>query len=143
MKSVGSGVFSIIRELGLEEEFKLAIIRLHFYDFVNPPLSDHLWPASLKRGELLVLVDSDLWLFEVRKYKSQFVQKLNPYGVREVRFRLGRVFRRKRRPDAGEQPVQLKEIPKDIEGLVDSEISDPELRDRIKRVISRALARTR
>ncbi|RMG01780.1 MAG: DUF721 domain-containing protein, partial [Nitrospirae bacterium] len=100
MKSVGSGVLSIIRELGLEEELKLATIRTHFYDFVSPPLSDHLWPASLKRGELLVLVDSDVWLFEVRKYKSQFVQKLSSHGVREVRFRLGRVFKKKRNPDA-------------------------------------------
>ena len=48
-------------------------------------------PALFSRGELLIIVDSPVWLQELNFYKEDIMNKLNFYGVGAIRFRLGRV----------------------------------------------------
>lgn len=80
----------LIRDLGLQEGVALARMKKEWHSLFQKPLVHHITPAHLSEGELLLYVDSPVWLQELNFFKHEIVRKLNSYGVREVRFRLGR-----------------------------------------------------
>ncbi len=51
----------------------------------------HMSPSLLARGELLLTVDSPVWLQELNFFRGDILRKLSSYGVSAIRFRIGRV----------------------------------------------------
>ena len=95
MKRADSVLIPFIRELGIEDGVKLAEIRRNWYNLFDKPLSYHMSPFILSKGEILLNVDSPVWLQELTFYKEDIIKKMSSYGVKAVRFRLGRVSRNK------------------------------------------------
>ena len=91
MKRADSVLIPFIRELGIEDGVKLAEIRRNWYNLFDKPLSYHMSPLILSKGEILLNVDSPVWLQELTFYKEDIIKKMSSYGVKTVRFRLGRV----------------------------------------------------
>lgn len=83
-----------IKDLGIEEGIRLSEIKRNWSALFNEPLSLHMFPALLTRGELLMTVDSPVWLQELNFYRGDILRKLGAYGVSKIRFRLGRVSAR-------------------------------------------------
>jgi len=91
VKRADSVLIPFIRELGIEDGVKLAEIRRNWYNLFDKPLSYHMSPLILSKGEILLNVDSPVWLQELTFYKEDIIKKMSSYGVKTVRFRLGRV----------------------------------------------------
>ncbi|MEW6214354.1 MAG: DUF721 domain-containing protein [Nitrospirota bacterium] len=128
-----------IRELGIEDGVRLAEIKKKWYDLFNMPLSHHMSPFMLSDGELLLNVDSPVWLQELNFYKEDIIKKLSPYNVKSVRFRLGRVSTKigARGKGQGAKLLTAEEI-SFIEDVV-SPISNDELKETVQRAIKKAL----
>jgi len=91
VKRADSLLIPYIRDLGIGDGVRLAEIKRDWYVLFNKPLSYHMSPSLLSEGEILLNVDSPVWLQELNFHKEVIQQKLSSYGVRTVRFRLGRV----------------------------------------------------
>lgn len=149
MKPVGSLLSHTLKKFGLEEKLKLLSVQKAWHEIFSAPLSLHTYPAELKNGELLVNVDSPVWLQQLKFFKQDMIKKLHGYDIREIVFRRGRVYSK----GAGEQRAQgLKNAepskPRTLEpsetewiGQIISDIHDPELKESMRKAIEKALAR--
>jgi hypothetical protein len=131
----------LIRNLGIEDGIRLAEIHKNWYDLFKDPLASHMSPYNLSEGEILLTVDSPVWLQELNYYKVDIVKKLNPYGVKDVRFRLGRVST-KSKTGVHSQKSKVKALTTEelfyIEKTI-SQINDEKLKETVQRAMKKAL----
>jgi Dna[CI] antecedent, DciA len=127
------GVLSpLLTHLGIDEAVRFEGMKKEWVRLFGEPLSLHMRPSSLKGGELLIHVDSPLWLHQLSFFKAEILKKLHYFKVREIRFRLGGIGHlAKIHPSVSLEP---EEPPLDMDSLryieeTTDEIQDPELRD--------------
>lgn len=139
---LSSLIEDIYEALGLLEEFNLGCIKNKWPQIVGEGLSIHSEPYSLKDGELLIKVRSHLWAEEMRFYSDLILQRLKPYKVKTLKFRIGKV---NSKVVYKKSNLKEKEFPSgEISGFEDSAlslISDERLRDSIKRAMEKSLGR--
>ena len=142
MHRTDSLLIPIIKQLGIESDIKLADIKRNWVQLFNKPLSYHMSPRKLSNGEILIHVDSHMWLQELQFYKEEILRKLHPYGVRALRFKIGRVSAEKE-SKVKSQKSKVKQLTSEelsyIENMV-SVINDQELRDKIIKAIGKSIA---
>ena len=124
---------SLIRDLGIQEGIRFAQITKDWYHLFQEPLSSHMFPSYFSQGQLTLNVDSHVWLHELHFHKTAIIKKLKAYGVKAVRFRLGRTgcSRQGKRgrsvSDRGKAskvltPEQVSLIEEAVSGVEDSEL---------------------
>lgn len=91
MQSAGSVLESLARELGIDGALRLHQVRDRWSNVFKGPLSLHSYPSSLRGESLLVNVDSPVWLQEINFLRAEMLERLGPFGVKDIRFRLGKV----------------------------------------------------
>ncbi|MEW6585264.1 MAG: DUF721 domain-containing protein [Nitrospirota bacterium] len=139
MKRAGSLLKPFVKELGIEEGVKLEEIRRRWNTLFRKPLSSHLFPALLSRGELLIAVDSSVWLQEVKFFTGEVVKRLGPFGVKSVRFKIGSPSKHTGRHAPQKKPRALTaEEVSFVESTV-SAMQDERLRDTIRNAVSRSI----
>lgn len=142
MKKVGSLISPLVKEFGIEEAVRLGAIKREWGNVFGEPLSLHMSPVRLKNGELLVNVDSPVWLQQLTFLKTQIIGKLSHLEVKELRFMLGRVAPQQRK---NIQPVRTKERSLSTEAIRQIEettagIEDSALKESIRKTMERALS---
>jgi hypothetical protein len=139
VKKADSLLIPLIKELGIEDSVRLAEIKNNWHNIFNKPLSYHMSPSMLSKGEILLNVDSPVWLQELKFYKEDIIKKMGSYGVKAVRFRLGRVSTKS---EARSQKSKARSLTHEelsyIEDTV-SKISGEALRETVIRTIEKAL----
>ncbi len=140
MKRADSLLAPLIKNLGIENEVKLGRIRQEWAAIFEKPVSLHMSPASLKEGEVLINVDSPMWLQQLSFYKKTIAEKLSAFGVKTVRLRLGRVLPEKSRDSLIPKVQVLTAHDRTYIETVVSSISDAELKERIKKAIEKSIA---
>ncbi|MEW6052176.1 MAG: DUF721 domain-containing protein [Nitrospirota bacterium] len=144
MKRADSLLAHLIRDLGLQEGVALARMKKEWHVLFQKPLVHHITPAHLSEGELLLYVDSPVWLQELNFFKHEIVRKLNSYGVREVRFRLGRNPGNERSTARQGRSVRVrKHLHESEQEFVDSSVSDihdASLKAAVKVAMQKAIA---
>lgn len=163
LKELGSTIEDLYKDLGLSEKFILGCIKNKWPQIVGEGLSSHSEPFSINNGELLIKVSSHLWAEEMRFHSESIVEKLKPYKVKTVKFRIGKITSENRKrpstvkdlsqpqlllspPTDGAQKIcdfleQRAELLEFIESSV-SFINDEALRESIKRAMNRSLTVT-
>ncbi|MBN2653938.1 MAG: DUF721 domain-containing protein [Nitrospirae bacterium] len=148
MRNVGSLLLGIFKQLGMEDRLKLSGLQDEWNSVFSGPLSNHTWPIEIKNSELLINVDSPAWLGELKYMKNDIEKKLQLYGIKTVRFRHGSVSRQSRssHKKAKQQPENFKKhtLTSDEIKWIDettSGIADSELREKIKKTITRSIER--
>jgi len=141
VKRADSLLAPLIKNLRLEDALKLGRIKSGWQDIFEKPVSTHTLPVMLKAGELLVNVDSPVWMQQLNFLKDKMTDKLQGYGVKAVRLRLGRVVLWEKEKKA-EAPL-YKAITADDRSYIErtiSAIQDNELRNRIERAIEKSIS---
>lgn len=141
MKRADSLLSPIIRNLGIEEGVRLAQIRRDWYILFQKPLSYHMSPSLLSKGELLLNIDSPVWLQELKFYTADILKKLDPYGVKAIRFRLGRVSLTDKAGSINKKPEDkhLKAEERSYIEKTVSQIHDEALKVTVKQAMERAI----
>jgi hypothetical protein len=104
MKRAGSLLGPVLRQLGIETGVRLEHMKREWQGLFGKPLSLHMSPGRFSEGELLLYVDSPVWIQQLNYYKQEIISKLGCYGVRDVKFRLGRVSH-PRQAETAPQPL--------------------------------------
>jgi hypothetical protein len=81
----------VVKNLEIEDGVRFSEIKKNWLLLFQKPLIYHVAPALFSEGELVLNVDSPGWLQELKFFTGDIVKKLNPYGVKTIRLRLGRV----------------------------------------------------
>lgn len=148
----GAALFlSLLRDLGLEDRYTVDALQREWSTLFGAPLSQHTCPVDLKEGELLINVDSPLWLQELKFFKGEMLKKLRPYAVRAVRFRHGSVYQARRRGTPSER-TRMQQGGRPQPRLLDADdlawiaqttaaIRDEELKAALARAMEKALSR--
>lgn len=143
MKRIGALISPFVKNLGIEGAVRLEDIRREWPAIFSEPLSMHMQPSSLKDNELIINVDSPVWLQQISFFRDDITGKLNRFNIKSVRFRLGRLAAPKTsRPYY--PPVRKKEMSNEDKLFIDdtvSEVADPGLQERIKAVMEKAFTR--
>jgi hypothetical protein len=144
VKRADSLLKPLVRDLGIEDGIRFAQIKSHWQTLFQKPLSQHMSPSFLSGNELLLTVDSPVWLQELKFYQQDIIMKLALYEVKTVRFRLGRVNAdEKSESGRGERVKPLTAHDRSfIEDTV-STIEDKELREVVKKAMGKAIATVR
>lgn len=143
MKRVDLLISPILKEFGMEEAVSFEGIKRRWADMFPEPLSLHMSPSGLKNGELLITVDSPLWLQQLTFFKTEIIKNLSSYGIRDVRFRVGKVNTTKIRVS---QNAQRKKQSLDCDALQQiedtvSEIKDIAVKESIRKAMEKSLLR--
>ncbi len=131
----------LIHDLGIVDGIRLAQIKAHWNTLFQKPLAYHMAPSSLSGNDLLLNVDSSVWLQELKFYESDIIRKLSAYQVKTVRFRLGRVRSTEGRQDQ-EPSGQGKTLTAADRTFIDETVSplqDEELKEVIKKTLAKAM----
>ena len=138
MEKTDSLLAPVLKRLGIEDGVRLDRIKTSWESLFDQPLSLHMSPSRFAEGELLINVDSPLWMQQLTFCRQEIIKKLALYGVREVRFRIGGIYRKKKREQ--ERPARLlsHEDAAFVEGLI-AGIGDEEIRAAIKAAAERSL----
>ncbi|NWF52613.1 MAG: DUF721 domain-containing protein [Nitrospirae bacterium] len=140
MNRAGDLLKPIIKNLGIEDNLRLAEIKKDWNNLFKDPLSFHMFPSKLSAGEILINVDSAVWLQELNYYRDDIAKKLSKYGVKEARLRLGRVLRNTK-PEVKSQ--KLKRLSTQEISYINEvvfKIHDPDLRETVKKALEKAIA---
>lgn len=142
MKRADSLLKNVIRDLGIKDGVSLAGIKREWHNLFHEPVSFHMMPVRLSIDELLLNVDSPVWLQELKFYKQDIIKKLSPYGVKDVRFRLGSV---KSTTDtgAGNKRSRARIFSEEERSYVEktvSQLSDGDLKTTVRTAMEKAVA---
>ncbi|MDA8339942.1 MAG: DUF721 domain-containing protein, partial [Nitrospiraceae bacterium] len=144
-KKVGSLLYSIFRNLGIEDKIKLSSMQEEWHNLFTEPLSLHIYPVDMKDGELIINVDSPAWLGQLKFFKQDIIKKLHAYNINSVKFKHGRVYQKKtRNPESYSELRAKKSKPisdSDLEWIDQtiSNIQDTDLKESIKKTIEKSL----
>ena len=92
-------------------------------------------------GELLINVDSPAWLQELKFFKEDIQKKLHPYGIRSVRFRLGRVSMNAM-SDNKSRPPEARQLDEEERSFIENAVTDIEddsMKQTLKKTIEKAI----
>jgi hypothetical protein len=141
VKRVDDLLLPLVKDLGIQDNIRLTEIKKSWYSLFKDPLSSHMSPYKLSEGEILLNVDSPVWLHELNYFKEDIIKTLSSYGVREVRFRLGRVST-KAKSEVHRQTSRDKTLTTEELSYIEkttSQLSDGKLRETVKRAMKKAL----
>ncbi|MCL4457952.1 MAG: DUF721 domain-containing protein [Nitrospirae bacterium] len=146
MKSVGSLLSSLLKNLGIEDKIALSSLQKEWRSLFNEPLSLHTYPTDMKNGELSVNVDSPAWLAQLKFFKQEMTKKLAAYGIKEIRFKHGTVYHKSGQGTKGKRQNDFEQkskhiAPSDLQWIDEtvSAVADTELKEDIKRAIESTL----
>ncbi len=104
MKKADAVLGPMLKRLGIESGVRLERIRKDWFALFEPTLTSHMYPAGCTEKELLINVDSPAWMQQFTYARNDILKKLSPYGIADLRFRIGRVRQQKsHKPHSGRQ----------------------------------------
>ncbi len=148
MQRAGSILKKFIRDYGLEAGLTISIIKNQWVNLVGKTIAVHTFPDIMKGNTVFIVVDTPQWMHHLSFYRQDICEKLKPYKVREVRFRLGKLpledsFRKKAdiRTVINSLPL-TDEDSRYIENTIRS-LKDKELQQRFRQLLANALTKKR
>ena len=127
--------------------------RLHevWYKAVGPQISDQTRPDRLRRNTLFVKVSSSVWMQQLHNLKSEIIEKFNQLMgkelVRNIHFSIGEIpstLPSRSHPESfSPESYPLKDKERRLIEKSISPIADKELREILKRVMTKNIIRRR
>ncbi|MBI4691160.1 MAG: DUF721 domain-containing protein [Nitrospirae bacterium] len=138
MKRTDSLLAPLLKNFKIEDTVRLSRIKSEWQNIFEAPVSLHTSPAFLKEGELLINVDSPVWLQQLSFYKEDIIKKLQGFNVRAVRLKLGRVLSEKKKDKVMPKRNVLTENEMVFINETTTLIHNHELRDSIRKAIEKS-----
>ena len=141
VKRADSLLAPLLKDSGIENGVAFAGIKKNWFSLFQKPLSHHISPCLLNAGELLINVDSPAWLQELKFFKEDIQKKLHPYGIRSVRFRLGRVSMNVM-SDNKSRPPETRQLDEEERSFIENAVTDIEddsIKQTLKKTIEKAI----
>ena len=142
VKRLDSLLRTLIRDFGIENSIRIIEAKKNWHTLFSEPISCHMTPYRVTEGVMFLNVDSPVWLQELTYLKKDIIEKLSPYDIKDVRFKLGKVPK-KAGSGIRDQGFSVKKLsPEEVsytEKMV-SPIIDEELRGTVKRALEKSIS---
>ncbi|MDI9569193.1 MAG: DUF721 domain-containing protein [Pseudomonadota bacterium] len=140
----------VVKKRGLPLTIGDPYLRRVWNETVGDGIAAETAPENIKRGVLYVKVSSPVWVHHLQFLKKDILQRFNELhgkgAVRELHLTVG-VIAAPARPDGEAVPAatNLDLTPRDKRLMKESlaQVSDPELQEILRRVMTRAISRRR
>lgn len=129
----------LLRKLGLESGVRLVRIKQDWNEIFDEQITAHLFPVSFSDGELLLHVTSPIWMQQFSYHKTEILKKLNPYGVLNIRFRLGRIPQRRQEKQHSTRVTELTPENRFFIAELLSALRDESLKETIRPAVEKSL----
>ena len=129
----------IIKNLGIEEGVRLSRIRKNWHNIFDKPVSLHISPAKISQGKLIINVDSPLWLQQLSYYEKDILEKLRVYGIKNIYFRIGKIYRPKKTSVINREKENLSSEDTSFIIELTNHIGDQTLKDAIRKALEKSL----
>ena len=144
MQRAGNILKKFIKTLGLEAGVTLSEIRNHWIKIVGETIATHTSPDIIKGKTIFITVDTPQWMHHLSFFKHEIIEKLKPYRVAEIRFKLGKLSDEDSFRERTGIKQQSKNIPLTEEDLLYIEntvksIKDDDLKERLRTLLKNAL----
>ncbi len=138
MQSLQSILKKFVKDFNLEGGIVLNAVRSQWVSIVGQTIAIHTFPDTIKGKVLTLIVDTPQWMHHLSFYKEEIAEKLRPYNVNGIRFRLGKLPLGIKKQN-GEEHVELPE--EDLRFLENTvkNIKDEELKEKFKVLITHGL----
>ena len=142
MQPLNKVLGKLIKDAGLEGGVVISAVRRQWNSLVGEGIAVHTYPDTVKGTVLTVMVDTPQWMHHLSFFKAEITDKLDHLGIRDVRFRIGRLPEPER-PDHKAVEDELSE--RDLKYLDNTvkNIRDTELRDCFRKLISHGLKKAK
>jgi hypothetical protein len=91
MQRVGNILKKFINDFGLETGLTLTTIKNQWIKLVGQTIATHTSPDIIKGKTIFIIVDTPQWMHHLSFYKEDICEKLKPFKVTEIKFKLGRL----------------------------------------------------
>jgi len=140
MKPFGTIFDKIAKDIGLESGRKIHNIRKEWSNLVGKTIATHAYPETIRGDMLILTVETPQWMHHLTFYKEEISLKLNAFGIKQVRFKLGKL------PDSHNSVHEKKDLlltEDDKRYLNDTlrNINDEELKERLRRLLIHGLTK--
>ncbi|MEE8330023.1 MAG: DUF721 domain-containing protein [Thermodesulfovibrionia bacterium] len=138
MQPLSNILKKFVKDYGLDSGITLNIIKNQWIKLVGQNIALHTSPDLIKGNTLFINVDTPQWMHHLSFFKQDICQKLNPYRITEVRFKLGKL------PEAANISKEINSVSlseedlRYIENTVRS-IKDDELKERFRVLLANTL----
>lgn len=144
MEKINVILVPLYDELGLQKHLILEDIKNRWDVLLGSPLNIHTYPHDLRDGELIINVDSTLWLQQLKYMQSIILRNLSSYPVKSIKLRIGKIKGRRQETNfAGNFSKQniTSKMNYDAEWLNNAlqNIKDSDMKDQIKRAVITSL----
>ncbi|MCK5505126.1 MAG: DUF721 domain-containing protein [Thermodesulfovibrionia bacterium] len=140
MQPLRSILGKFAKDFGLEGGAVLNAIRKKWVDIVGQPISIHTFPDVIKAKILTLIVDTPQWMHHLSFFKEELSEKLKPYNVDGIRFRLGKLPRTVKEVHDEAELTLTDEDLRYVENTVKN-IKDEELKEKFRALIMHGLAK--
>lgn len=138
MQPLSNILKKFVKDYGLDSGITLNIIKNQWIKLVGQNIALHTSPDLIKGNTLFINVDTPQWMHHLSFFKQDICQKLNPYRITEVRFKLGKL------PESANISKEINSVSlseedlRYIENTVRS-IKDDELKERFRVLLANTL----
>ncbi|RME65978.1 MAG: DUF721 domain-containing protein [Nitrospirae bacterium] len=140
MDLIGDELLRVLSELGLKDTYTLSVIQQKRDKIFGEFLANHLWPTRVHEGVLFINVSSRQMLLSINSLKPEILKKLSPYGIKDIKLKIGPVRPLKLKKQSIPKPKDTP-LPEDLNRALQTEVKDPALRETIQKAIKAFLSR--
>jgi len=141
VKRVDSLLRTVVKDFGIENNIRIVEAKKNWHTLFDEPISCHMTPYKVSEGVMFLNVDSPVWLQELNYFKKDIVERLSPYDIKDVRFKLGKVPK-KAESGTRNQDFSVKKLSPDEVSYIEktvSQIIDEELRGTVRRALEKSI----
>ncbi len=139
MEKLSSILNPLFNSIGFEDAVILKMLRKQWEGIFNAPIAEHTFPKEIKENVLIVIVDSNAWLNELILLKESFLSKLKNYGIKDVVFKFGRIYKQRKKEQSQHDLQELSEEQKCWINDVLKDVKQEEMKLIIKNVLQKYL----
>jgi hypothetical protein len=139
MEKAGSLLGPLIKSLGIADSVRLTRLMNDWNKLFEEPLSSHMSPSKLYEGELLLNVDSPIWMQQLNFCKRDLLTKLIPYEVRDIRFRIGRITKKRQNTSDSQEFAEISSEDESFVTHLVSFLGDDGLKESVRKAAEKSL----
>jgi hypothetical protein len=142
MQSLHNILKKFVKDFNFDSGIVLNAVRSQWESTVGQTIAMHTFPDTIKGKVLTLLVDTPQWMHHLSFYKEDITEKLKPYDIKSIRFKLGRIPERKHeRPEREDIKLSEDDL-RYIENTVKN-IDDEGLKEKFRELITHGLMKGR
>ena len=140
MQSLQSLLKKFAKDFKIEDGVIITALRHKWTDLVGATVAIHTFPDMIKGKELTLIVDSPQWRHHLDFLKKDICEKVERYGIHEVKFRIGKIPENKGKLSKAVEAKLTEDDLRYINNTIKN-VKDEELKETFRKLIAHGLTK--